>query len=465
VPSDAVIPAPVARFGPTCNVYLMGIGGTGVVTINQVLGTAALLDGKAVAGLDQTGLSQKGGPVVSHLKISTLPLSGSNRVGAGQADCYLAFDILTATTPQNLSRADGGRTVAVVSTSQVPTGAMVASPELRFPSQDDLTAGINQRTRAGANVFLDATDLAETYFGDHLAANTIVLGAAYQAAAVPVSAEAIERAIALNGVAVQMNIDAFRLGRRVVADAALALQPARHDTATGHATQAASAAAQELIVSLGARYPLSDELRRLLEIRVPELIAYQNAAYARQYVAFVERVCGAEQAAVPGRSHLSEAVARYLFKLMAYKDEYEVARLHLATGLDHALLEQFGAGARIHYHLHPPLLRALGWQKKIKLGKWFDAVYWLLMRMKVLRGTPFDLFGHTAVRRVERALVGEYRALVEQALSRLSPDTYERAVALARLPDMIRGYEQVKLDSVQRFREAVRELGGRDPTP
>jgi indolepyruvate ferredoxin oxidoreductase len=457
---DQPIPDPVMQAGSTWNIYMMGIGGTGVVTVNQVLATAALIEGQYVDGLDQTGLSQKAGPVVSHLKISTQPLAGSNRIGAGEADCYLAFDILTATMPQNLARASADRTVAVVSTSRAPTGAMVASPELRFPNLDGLTSSINQRTRAGSSVLLDAIELAESYFGDYLAANTIVLGAAYQAGVVPVSAEAIEQAIALNGVAVKMNIDAFRLGRHVVVGAAVAPQPAQQQNSNLHATSNDHAASRELIASVGAGRPLPDELRRLLEIRVPELIAYQNAAYARQYVAFVERVYGAEQAAMPGQSRLSEAVARYLFKLMAYKDEYEVARLHLTTGLDRSLAEQFGAGARIRYLLHPPLLRAVGWRKKIELGAWFDSVYRILMRMKVLRGTPFDLFGYTAVRRVERALVGEYRALVEPALNGLSPDTYERAVALAQLPDMIRGYEQVKLGNVRRFREAARELKG-----
>jgi indolepyruvate ferredoxin oxidoreductase len=456
---DEVFPDPVMPVGSVWNVYMMGIGGTGVVTVNQVLATAALLEGKYVDGLDQTGLSQKGGPVASHLKISTVPLSGSNRIGAGEADCYLAFDILTATTPQNLARASAGRTAAVVSTSQLPTGAMVASPELRFPHLDGLISSINQRTRASTNVMLDAIALAESYFADHLAANMIVLGAAYQAGLIPVSAKEIERAIALNDVAVRMNTDAFRLGRRVVASPASESERTQQQYPTQPAT-AASAATRELIASVDAGYPLHDELRSMLKIRVPELIAYQNAAYARRYVAFVERVYGAEQAVVPGQSRLSKAVARYLFKLMAYKDEYEVARLHLTTGLNQVLVEQFGAGARIHYLLHPPLLRALGWQKKIELGKGFDTVYRILIQMKVLRGTPFDVFGYTAVRRVERALAGEYRALIERVLNHLSPDTYERAVALAQLPDMIRGYEQVKLDSVRRFREAVRELGG-----
>ncbi|MFL5802260.1 MAG: indolepyruvate ferredoxin oxidoreductase family protein, partial [Roseiflexaceae bacterium] len=268
---DNSFPEPELRAGPVCNVYMMGIGGTGVVTVNQVLGTAALLDGKHVDGLDQTGLSQKGGPVVSHLKISAAPRVGSNRIVAGEADCYLAFDILSAATPPNLARARADRTIAVVSTSQVPTGGMVASTELHFPSADGLTAGINRHTRADANVFLDALALAERYFGDHLAANLIVLGAAYQAGAIPISAASIEQAIAITGVAVRMNTQAFRLGRRVVANPAeLPQQVPEHTAAASQAT--ITPAARALIDAVGA----SGELRRLLEIRVPQLIAYQN---------------------------------------------------------------------------------------------------------------------------------------------------------------------------------------------
>jgi indolepyruvate ferredoxin oxidoreductase len=171
-------------------------------------------------------------------------------------------------------------------------------------------------------------------------------------------------------------------------------------------------------------------------------------------------VRAAEQAAVPGETRLSEAVARYLFKLMAYKDEYEVARLHLAADLGRRLAEEFPGGVRVQYHLHPPLLRALGLTRKVKLGTWFDGAFRLLASLKRLRGTPLDPFGHAAVRRVERALPGEYRALIEGQLSRLSRDRYERAVQAARLPDLVRGYEEVKLRSVQKFREEVRALGG-----
>ena len=197
----------------------------------------------------------------------------------------------------------------------------------------------------------------------------------------------------------------------------------------------------------------------MLRWRIPELVAYQNAAYARQYVDFVRRVFEVESQRMPGETRLSEAVARYLFKLMAYKDEYEVARLHLKGDFQAALRAQFGEQARYHYLLHPPFLRALGMGKKLAFGRWFEWGYRLLFALRRLRGTPLDLFGYAALRRVERALVGEYRALLEKALATLDAEQYERAIRLAELPDVIRGYEEIKLANVARFRAEARALG------
>jgi indolepyruvate ferredoxin oxidoreductase len=202
------------------------------------------------------------------------------------------------------------------------------------------------------------------------------------------------------------------------------------------------------------------ELGRLLALRLPELIAYQDLPTAAAYTDFVARVATAEHAAVPGESRLAEAVARYLFKLTAYKDEYEVARLHLAGALARQIARDYPQGGDLRYHLEPPLLRALGLRRKIAVGRWVEPLFRLLVRLRRLRGTALDPFGHARVRRVERALAGEYRALIEQALVTLSPATHERAVALARLPDLIRGYEDVKLRTVARFREEARRLAG-----
>jgi indolepyruvate ferredoxin oxidoreductase len=285
----------------------------------------------------------------------------------------------------------------------------------------------------------------------------LVLGAAYQAGAIPVSAAAIEEAIKLNAVSVTMNTQAFRAGRLLVADPAWLSTLKRHRL--GAAVDAPQApltpAARALVDRVGA----DGELRRLLEIRVPELIAYQNEGYAAGYVDFVKRVRAAEQAAVPGATELSEAVARYLFKLMAYKDEYEVARLHLQADLAHTLAEEFPAACGctttcIRRCSAPSASRA-----RSSLGSWFDGAFRMLAGMKGVRGTALDPFGRATVRRVEQALPGEYRALIERALGGLSSSTYERAVTLARLPDLIRGYEDIKLANVEKFRAEVRALG------
>ena len=364
--------------------------------------------------------------------------------------------MLVATAPQNLDHAQPDRTIAVVSTSQVPTGSMVTHTEVQFPDGSGLQSSIDRVTRKDENVYFDALGLAETLFDDHMASNMLVLGAAYQAGAIPVSAAAIEEAIKLNAVSVAMNTHAFRAGRLLVADPSWLATVKRHRLGAAVETAAVlTPAARALVDRVGA----DGELRRLLEIRVPELIAYQDERYAAGYVDFVSHVQKVERAAVPGETRLSEAVARYLFKLMAYKDEYEVARLHLQADLAHRLGEEFPGGVRVQYNLHPPLLRALGLTRKIKLGSWFDGAFRLLAGMKGLRGTALDPFGHAQVRRVERALPGEYRGLVERVLTGLSPETHERAVTLARLPDLIRGYEDVKLRGVARFRKEIQKLG------
>ena len=451
---DRELPEPTVRVPRDASVFMMGIGGTGVVTVNQILGTAALLDGRHVRGLDQTGMSQKGGPVVSHLKLFERPVEIANKISAGEADCYIGFDLLVATSPVNLDHARPDKTIAVISTSQVPTGAMVTSTDVHFPDSGGLLTSINRVTRKDENVVVDAIGLGETLFGDHMAANMIMLGAAFQAGALPVSAQAIERAIALNGVSVTMNTQAFRAGRLAVADPAWLVSVKPRRLGAVETAPVLDAAARALVDQAGA----SGELKRLLEIRVPELIAYQNAAYAREYVSAVARVAEAERARVPGETRLAEAFARNLYKLMAYKDEYEVARLHLKSDVAKALAAEFPEGAEIRYNLHPPMLRALGWKAKIPFGKWFDGAFRALVAMRSLRGTALDPFGRAHVRRVERQLPGEYRALIDKALIDLSPETCERAVKLASLPDLIRGYEDIKLRNVERFREEVRAL-------
>jgi indolepyruvate ferredoxin oxidoreductase len=444
-------------------VRMMGIGGTGVVTVAQILGIAALIDGKHTAGLDQTGLSQKGGPVVSDIRIASEPIQGSNKSSAAGCDAYLGFDLLGAASPKNLVVADPERTVAVVSTSAVPTGKMVVDSESRFPELAAQLDAIEGRTRSGGNVYLDAQALSERLFADHMPTNMLVLGAAYQRGLLPASAEAIERAIRLNGAGVEKNLAAFAWGRATVAAPDAIEEATRPRPAPVHELDHFERA---LVDSLAAE---GTELRRLLEIRVPELVAYQDRHYAERYVEVLRGVRAAEEERVPGHSEITEAAARNLYKLMAYKDEYEVARLHLDAVEQAKLRAEFGEDAKVAFMLHPPLLRAMGLKRKLKLGGWFAPGFRALRRARRLRGTAVDPFGKPKVRRVERALPGEYERLLREGLAKLTPENHATVLELAELPDVIRGYEEIKLRNVERFRERAaelrRELGATAPVP
>jgi indolepyruvate ferredoxin oxidoreductase len=426
-------------------VRMPGIGGTGVVTVSQILQMAALLDGKHSYGLDQTGLAQKGGPVISDVRISREPIEGSNKASLGSADLLLGLDLLGAANPKNLAVADPERTVAVVNTAAVPTAAMVTDTGVRFPALRRNLAAIDRATRADENVHLDAQDLAEALFGDHMPTNLLLLGAAYQHGCLPVSADAIEQAIRLNGAAVDKSLAAFAWGRAVVAwperVAAVVDPPAPEPEL--HPLAAA------IVDATGA----DGELRRLLELRVDVLIGYQSVDYARRYADDVMAVAKVDPA-------VGEAYARGLHKLMAYKDEYEVARLHLDAVERARITSEFGEGAKVHFLLHPPLLRALGLKRKLKLGRWFVPAFRVMRAMRRLRGTPLDIAGLPKVRRVERALIGEYRDLVAGALDRPG-----LALQLAGLADMVRGYEEIKLRNVERFRAEAERLMSDDAPP
>jgi indolepyruvate ferredoxin oxidoreductase len=436
--------------GDDFGVRMMGIGGTGVVTVNQVLGMAALIEGLHVSGLDQTGLSQKGGPVISDLRITRDPVAAASKAPAGSIDLYLGFDLLGAASPKNLVTADRERTVAVVSTSAVPTGRMVIDVDERFPELAAELDKIDAATRSEHNLYLDAQRLSERLFGDHMMTNTLALGAAYQRGLLPVSGEALERAIELNGAAVEKNLAALRWGRAVVA-CPDAVEAATRAPETVEAVRELSDL-DHYLVGLAVNGDRG-ELRRLAEVRVPELVAYQNADWARRWAELVRRVHVAEQERTPGHSEITEAVARQLYKLMAYKDEYEVARLHL-DAVERAKRDaEFGAGAKIYFMIHPPLLRALGLKRKLKLGRWFVPAFKLLYKLRRLRGTKLDVFGYAKVRRTERELIAEYESLVDEALSLLTPATHDTALELLELPDVIRGYEEIKLRNVVLYRK------------
>jgi indolepyruvate ferredoxin oxidoreductase len=450
-------PAACRLVGGSWAVAMAGVGGTGVVTANQVLATAALLDGYDVSGLDQTGLSQKGGPVFSHVRILDGNARGSSAIGVGHADCYLGFDVLVAADPKNLVRARPDRTVAIVSTSEVPTGEMVAHHGASFPDVEHLVSAIAAATRSDENVYLDANGLSDRLFGDHMQANFIVLGAAYQAGLLPVSAASIQRAIHLNGVAVDANTQAFRWGRHAVANpdaVSAATRPRRPGAIEIDPPKALQQRAEGLVRDSG----LTGDVARLAALRAAELFDYQSERLARTYVDLVARTARREADMAADETRLSEAVARYYFKLLAYKDEYEVARLHLRPEFERAVAEAFPPGSRISYQLHPPFLRAMGLERKLSLGPWSRPALRLLRSMRRVRGTRLDLFGYARLRRLERRLVEEYRVMVQDELESLSPGTYERAVRLASLPDVIRGYEGVKLRNVEHYRAEVENL-------
>nr|WP_279473337.1 indolepyruvate ferredoxin oxidoreductase family protein [Actinomadura darangshiensis] len=440
----------------SANVLLVGIGGTGVVTVNQVLATAALIDGRHARALDQTGLSQKAGAVVSHLRIGDAERDRPGMVGAGGADAYLVFDPLAGTSEPNLRRCAPDRTTAVMSTSEVPTGRMVVDTSASLPPSASLVEQIAGRTRADRLVALDALALAERWFGSTTTANFVVVGAAYQAGLLPLSAKAVEEALTLNGVAVEANVQAFRAGRRLVLDPGFGTEPAALVDASPRPLDATAPAAMDLVDASGA----GGELARVLRIRVPDLAAYQDLALAERYLAAVLRVARAEERAGFDGQRLAVAVARNLHKLMAYKDEYEVARLHLDPELTRRAEEQFGPGSAIAYMLHPPLLRAAGLDKKIALGRSARPAFHALRALRRLRGTPLDPFGGTAQRRAERRLVTGYVAVVNELVAGLDADSgrHEAAVRIAGLPDMVRGYEDVKTANIARYEEELREL-------
>nr|MBA3905245.1 indolepyruvate ferredoxin oxidoreductase family protein [Pseudonocardiales bacterium] len=429
------------------DVFLAGIGGTGIVTVNQVLGSAAVRDGLAVHGVDQTGLSQKAGPVTSHLRIApdAAALGPANRVET--AGCYLAFDVLVGADARNLGYADAETTMAVVSTSPVPTGAMVRDPSVAAPDLATLVERIAGRSRG--LVRLDAQAAANALFGDAMPANLLLVGAAYQSGALPLSAAAIEWAIELNGVAVAVNTAAFRWGRAAIAD------PAAFAAATAGAPVPARATWTEL-------GELTGETRRLAGIRAALLAEYQDTRAARRYVSDVNTVWRAERRlgdAFSEAGAFSEAVARGLHKLTAYKDEYEVARLLTDPAFEARLASEVPGGTGLRYRLHPPTLKALGRQSKVALGPWMRPVLQTLARGKVLRGTPLDPFGHAPMRQLERVLRDEYRAMVLRLAAELSAENYTTAVAAAEAADLIRGYEDVKLAGVRRYRARLAELG------
>jgi indolepyruvate ferredoxin oxidoreductase len=423
------LPATDTPFG----ILVTGIGGTGVITVGQILAMAAHVEGKGCSVLDMSGLAQKGGPVMSHVRLADHPDEiFSTRVGTGAADLVIGCDVIVTASRDALSRMGEGRTHAAVNSTGTPTAAFVKNPDWKYPG----AAAENEIRAACGNDrvdFVDAGKVATALMGDTIATNMFMLGYAWQKGWVPLSEAAIMKAIELNAVSVEFNRQAFIWGRNAAHDwAAVERLAKQNDTA-----------AQVIEFK---RAPTLDDI---IATRVEFLTAYQNAAYAQQYRTFVEQVRLVESELVePSKPlRLTEAVARYYFKLMAYKDEYEVARLHANTGFKEKIAAMFEGDYRIRFHLAPPLLAKRddkGHLIKREFGPWMMSVFGVLAKMKFLRGTALDVFGHTAERRIERALITRYRKTIAGLLPKLATGNLSTAVAIASIPEDIRGFGHVK---------------------
>lgn len=431
--------------GDSFGVRMTGVGGTGVVTASQILATAGLLAGWTTRSLDQTGLAQKGGAVVSDIIFSRVDTGLSNKITAGECDLLLGCDVLVAVDDAYLSVASAGRTVGVLNTAKVATGHMVADVRQTFPDLASLTGRFEERVRPDAPLF-DAQAVSIGLFGHDQFVNMLLIGAGYQTGALPIPAEAIEEAIRLNGLAVETNLQAFRYGRLWVQDRA---------AVEAEITSRGRVSAQSSSIPAVAGGVSLDEL---VTRRAAELTAYQDEAYADRFREVVARVRAAETPLMPESTGLAEAVTRNLFKLMAYKDEYEVARLALDPAVLGSVRAEFGSDAQVSWKLHPPMLRAMGMDQKMTLGPWARPALRTLMSMRKLRGTPLDPFGRAHVRNVERALVTEYVEAIDRVVAVLDSRNHPVAVELAGLPDQVRGYEEIKLANVERYRTRLGEL-------
>ncbi len=422
------------------NVVVTGIGGTGVVTIGAILGMAAHLEQKGVSVLDVAGLAQKNGMVYSHLRFAAAPHDiHAVRISAGGADLMLGCDMVSASDPETLGKLRSGNSRAVVNEHQTMTADFTRHPDMMFPEE-----GIKRtlREEAGENAvdFFEATQLARKLLGDTIAANMMLVGFAYQKGLLPVSVEAIERAIELNGVAVEFNKQALLWGRR-----------AAHDMK-----------AVEAVVGRYDDKPKAFELEGFIERRIADLTAYQNKAYANRYADWIERIRAAEKQAVPGSTALTEAVARGLFKLMAYKDEYEVARLYTDGRFEKAVRETFADGGNIKFHLAPPLLAErdpdTGHLKKKEYGAWIMSAFRFLSGLKGLRGTALDIFGYSAERKMERQLIADYEKQLAEIANNLSAENHAAALQLAGLPMRMRGFGHIKEANVKAAKACEEDL-------
>jgi len=466
----STLPMPVIKsdLAEPWNILITGVGGTGVVTIGALLGMAAHLEHKGGSVLDQTGLAQKGGAVTTHVRIAKDPSDiHAVRIAAGEADLVLGCDMVVVNDYWALSKIRADRSHVVLNTYEAMPGSFTRNTDLQFPAKDIVAA---VRTSLGGRepLLVDASELALALMGDAIATNLFVLGYAWQQGLVPVSFEALMRAIELNGAAIEMNKTAFAWGRLAAHDlptvqraAGIAAAPVAADFLGDNALATSAAFSGEGNVA--------QTLDQAIALRAKFLTEYQDAAYAAQYTQFLQRVRRTENERAGGQGTLSEAVARYLFKLMAYKDEYEVARLYTTGDFEKRVRETFDGDFKVKVNLAPPIFArkdAEGHGRKSEYGPWVFTAFRLLKRFKGLRGGFFDIFGRTAERRMERQLIVDYRSLCEELLNGLSLDNHALAVQLARIPEQIRGYGHVKDAHLERAKalEATLLARWRNPT-
>jgi indolepyruvate ferredoxin oxidoreductase len=431
------------------NVLVAGIGGGGVVTVGAIVAMAAHLEGKGVSELDVTGLAQKNGPVSSHVRIARDPTAiHATRIPAGTADLVLGSDIVVTTGADGLSRMGKGRTTAVVNTHVAPTSDFASNPDLDLSSRDMENAIASVAGAEGCH-FVPASELATALLGDAIATNLFLLGYAFQLGRLPVSLGALERAIELNGRAVEMNLRAFAWGRLLAHDRAAVEEAARAGLRSEHSQ------------------PL-DTLGAIVAHREEHLTAYQNARLARRYRALVDRVAMREHEVVPGSDALARAAARYYAKVLAWKDEYEVARLYTDGSFREQLAREFEGDPKLTLHFNPQKLPLLdrflrradpetGRMKKWNLPGWFFHVLRVMAFFKFLRGTPFDPFRNEH-RKLEQRLVGEYEARIDELLAGLTPENHALAVEIASIPEHVRGFGLVKERHLEEARAREAEL-------
>ncbi|MEO6023930.1 MAG: indolepyruvate ferredoxin oxidoreductase family protein, partial [Burkholderiales bacterium] len=417
------------KLGRPYRIIVTGVGGTGTVTVGAIIGMAAHIQGHGCGVMEMTGLAQKGGAVLSYIRIGRKPGDiKTTKIATAGADLMIGGDMLVSGNSEGTETLTLG-TKAVINTNEVMTGAFTRDAEFRLPSSD-LQRTITEKVGQDNVEFMNATRIASALLGDSIATNLFLVGFAYQKGWLPVSAEALSRAIELNGAAIEMNKQAFTWGRRAAVDFDAVQKIATPPTAKVQPQR------------------LSQNIEELIARRVDYLTKYQNAAYAARYKALVDKVRAVESERFKGKQALSEAVARYYAKLLAYKDEYEVARLYTDGDFAKKLSENFEGDFKLSFHLAPPLFSkrdpVTGHLRKEVYGPWVLRAFKVLAKLKGLRGGALDIFGYSAERRTERQLITDYEEVIGDLLTGLNDSNYTTAVALAQIPEQIRGFGHIK---------------------